>query len=289
MKKLKLPALFVLIVIFLFANSMFAQKMNPEDIIAKHLDSIGTKEKRSAVKNQLILGDVEFTAKGSAVPVNGKIVIFSAGEKSVWGMNLNSNDYPLDRFGYNGKDTRVGYIRPGVRSVLGGFILSYTELLKEGMLGGTLTSAWSLLDTGLRKPKMNYEGTKKVDDKETYVLSYSPKGASDLSVKMYFDAKNYRHIRTEYNRVISARQGSTIDNSAGQGDDRYRLTEDFSDFKKAGDLTLPTVYRVSYDSSSSASIRSAQNSDRHLEWKFTVTDFSYNQKSDENTFDIDAK
>lgn len=289
MKYLNLPALFVLIVIFLSANSMFAQKMNPEDIIAKHLDSIGTKEKRSAVKNQLILGDVEFTAKGSAVPVNGKIIIFSAGEKSVWGMNLNSNDYPLDRFGYNGKDTRVGYIRPGVRSVLGGFILSYTELLREGMMGGTLTSAWSLLDTDLRKPKMSYEGIKKVDDKETYVLSYSPKGASDLSVKMYFDAKNYRHIRTEYNRVISARQGSTIDNSAGQGDDRYRLTEDFSDFKKAGGLTLPTVYRVSYDSSSSASIRSAQNSDRHLEWKFTVTDFSYNQKSDENTFDIDAK
>lgn len=289
MKHFKLPALFVLIVIFLSANSLVAQKMNPEEIIAKHLDSIGVKEKRSAVKNQLIVGDVQFTAIGSAVPVNGKVVIFSAGEKSVWGMNLNSNDYPLDRFGYNGKDTRVGYIRPGVRSTLGGFILNYTELLREGMMGGALTSSWALLDTGLRRPKLSYDGTKKIGDKETYVLSYTPKGSSDLSIKMYFDAKTYQHLRTEYNRVISARQGSTIDNSAGQGDDRFKLVEDFSDFKKAGTLTLPTTYTISYDSTTNASIRSIRNADKHFEWKFTITNFSYNQSLAENTFDIDAK
>jgi hypothetical protein len=275
--------------LLIFTSNSNAQKISPEDIVTKHLDSIGTKEKREAIKNQLVYGDVNFTVRGSAVPVSGKVVIFSAGEKNVWGMNLNSNDYPLDRFGFDGKDTRVGYTRPGVRSILGGFILSYRELLKEGLLGGTLTSSWALLDTDSKKPKLSYEGTKKIDGKEAHVLSYSVRSGSDLNIKMYFDAKNYQHIRTEYSRLISARQGSSIDNSAGQGDDRYRLVEIFSDFKKAGSLILPTKYVLSYDYSSSASIRTSQNAPRYFEWRFDITNFSYDQQMDDAAFNIDAK
>lgn len=289
MSKIHTIKLLSLAFLLIFSINTYAQKMSPEDIVAKHLDSIGTKEKREAVQNQLVYGDVDLTVKGSSVPVTGKVVIFSAGQKSVWGMNLNSNDYPLDRFGFNGKDTRVGYTRPGVRSSLGLFVLSYTELLKEGLLGGTLTSSWALLNTNSRKPKMSYEGTKKVEDKEAHVLSYSVKGGSDLSIRMYFDAKTFQHIRTEYSRVISARQGSDVNTSAGQGDDRYRLTEDFSEFKKAGDLTLPTKYKLSYEYSSSATIRTAQNISRNYEWKFNITNFSYNQQMDDTAFNIDAK
>lgn len=280
-----LPLAFLLVLTVNFS----AQKLAPEEIIAKHLESIGSKEKRAAVKNQLVFGDVDFTIKGSALPVIGKVVIFSAGEKSVWGMNLNSNDYPFDRFGYNGKDTKVGYARPGVRSFLGSFILSYKELLEEGLLGGALTSSWSLLNTETRKPKLSYEGTKKINDKETYVLSYSVKGGSDLDIKMYFDAKNYHHLRTEYSRVISARQGTNINNSAGQGEDRYRITETFSDFKKAGDLTFPTQYLLAYDYSTTGAVRNTGTAARYLEWKFGITNFSYNQPQEENTFDINAK
>lgn len=289
MKYSKFSTLFVLIVIFLSAASMSAQKMNPEDIIARHLDSIGAKEKRSVIKNQLVVGNAEFIAKGSAQPVNGRIVIFSAGEKSLWGMKFNSNDYPLDRYGYDGKNTRAGYIKPGVRSILGGFILSYTELLREGLLGGALTSSWSLLNTESGKARVTFDGTKKIGEKEAYVLSYSLKKGSDLNVKMYFDKQTFQHIRTEYSRIISARQGTNIDNSAGQGADRYELTEDFSDFKKAGDLTLPTKYTISYEYTTSAPIRSAQNAVRQLQWKFDITNFSYNQELNDNTFDIDAK
>ncbi len=289
MFKNRIIELLPLVLLLCLANNLYAQKLAPEEIIAKHLDSIGSREKLTSVKNQLVLGDVELIIKGSSVPVNGKIVIFSAATKNIWGMNLNSNDYPLDRFGYDGKDTRVGFTRPGVRSVLGGFIYSYTELLKEGLLGGTLTSSWALLNTDLRKPKLSYEGTKKIDGREAYVLSYSVKGGSDLDTKMYFDTKTYQHLRTEYNRIISARQGSTVDNSAGQGEDRYRLIEKFSDFKKAGDLTLPTKYNLSYEYSSSAAIRTANNAARYFEWKFNITNFSYNQPADEQAFDIDGK
>lgn len=289
MKYSNLPALFVLTVIFLSASSIFAQKMRAEDIVAKHLDSIGAKEKRSEIKNQTLLGDIQLIVRGTAVTLDGKAVIFSAGEKNLWGLNLNSNDYPTDRFGYNGKETKVAFIKPGTRSILGGFIYSYGELLREGLLGGTLTSSWALLNAETRNPKLSYEGTKKIDDKETYVLSYSPKKGSDLSIRMYFDKDTFQHVRTEYNRVIGARQGTSVDSSAGQGEDRYRLVEDFSDFKKAGNLTLPSVYKISYSYFSSAGTRTKQNANHEIGLTFNLVNYSYNQQIDDSVFEMEAK
>lgn len=289
MKHFKLAILFVLLVVSVCANSVFAQKIKAEDIIAEHLNSIGTAEIRSSIKNQIIFSDVQVAVKGVPGMIGGKAVILSSGEKNFWGMNFNSNAYPQDRFGYNGKETKVGFSTPGARSFLGEFIFLYRELLKEGLLGGTLSSSWALLNTNLKKPKLSYEGTKKIGEKEAHVLSYSPKNGSDLSIKMFFDAKDYQHIRTEYDRVIAARQGPTVDGSAGQGADRFRLIEEFSDFKKAGNLTLPSTYKIFYSYSSNSSIQLKRDANREVEWKFKVTNYSYNQKLDESSFNIDAK
>jgi len=266
-----------------------AQKMTAEEVIAKHLDSIGSQKLRALIKNQFVLADLEVKVKGSAVPMSGKAVILSEGDKSLWGMNLNSNDYPQDRFGFDAKDTKVGFSRPGVRSVLGGFILSYKELLKEGLLGGSLLSSWALLNTDARKAKISYDGTKKIDDKETHVLSYTPKSGSDLSIKMYFDAKTFRHVRTEYIRIISAAQGRTIDSSAAQSSDYYRLTENFSDFQTSSTITIPKTYKIFYSYTNNSAVRTSPGSSKELEWVFSVTNFSTNQELEPNSFNIDAK
>lgn len=279
---------FTLFILLIFGCSSFAQKISPDEIISKHLDSIGTKEKRDSIKNQIMLGDIQFTLKGSSA-VAGRFVIASAGEKNVWGLNFNSNDYPIDRFGYDGKQVQVGFSKPGSRSILGLFIYSYKELLKEGFLGGTLESSWALLNTAAKSPKLSYEGKKKINGIETYVLSYSPKNGSDLDVKMYFDTSNFQHIRTQYNRTIAARQGATVDTSAGQGEDRYQLIEDFSDFKDADGLTLPRTYKISYSFFNGGATQLPGRTNKEAEWKFNITNFSYNQPLDENSFDINAQ
>jgi hypothetical protein len=266
-----------------------AQKMAPDEIVLKHLDSIGTKERRATVKNQLVLADLQFTVKGSARPVVGKAVLLAEGEKNLWGMNTNANDYPQDRFAYNGRETDAGFIRPGVRSTLGGFILAYKELLREGLLGGTLLSSWALLHTETRKPKLAADGTKKIDGQETYALEYAPRNGSDLSIKMYFDAKNFRHLRTEYTRVVSARQGTTVDNSAGQSSNYYRLVEDFSEFQTVNGLTIPKKYKLSYSFTGNGAVQSARESNREMEWTLTVTNLSLNQPLAANSFDINAQ
>lgn len=284
----KLTAL-LLFSIGLSSVTVTAQKMTAEEVLAKHLDSIGSPKVRALIKNQFALAELEVKVKGSATPMVGKAVILSENDKSLWGMNLNSNDYPQDRFGFDGKETKVGYTRPGVRSVIGGFIYSYKELLKEGLLGGSLLSSWALLNYDARKGKISYDGTKKIDDKETHTLSYSPKGGSDLTIKMYFDAKTFRHVRTEYTRVVSAIQGRTVDSSAAQSADYYRLTENFSDFQTSSGITIPKIYKISYSFTNNSPVRSSPNSNKEIDWVFSITNFSTNQELDQNSFNIDAK
>ena len=283
------------VIVSSFNLSVIAKdKLKPEEIVAKNLESIGTKEKRAEIKNQVVLCSLDLTVRGATTPVSGQAVIASSGEKSLWGMNFSSNDYPMDTYSFNGKDTKVGFVKPGVRSVLGEFIYNYKELIREGLLGGTLSTSWALNYTDTKKPKLSYDGEKKIDGKDTYILDYSPKSGSDLSIKMYFDQKTFQHIRTEYNRVISARisttgngQGDTrINASAGQGSDRYHLVEDFSDFQKLNGITIPRAYKLYYSYFSDTVVQSAQKKNSEVEWKFTVTNASFNQALDDNSFEI---
>jgi hypothetical protein len=283
MKHSKISTLFVLAVIFLFANSMFGQKMKAEDVLAKHLDSIGTSEARAATKSQIAVGtaEIKFITR-KTVPVVGRIVIAAAGEKNFWGMNLNSTDYPMEKLSYDGNKAKVGFTRTGGRSVLGGFVLSNNSLIEEGLLGGTLSHSWAMLNMANKKAKLSYDGTKKINGKEAYVLGYSPKSGSDVDIKLFFDKETFRHIRTEYKRVSSAGIGSTPDASSKYSENRITLSEDFSDFKTEGKLTLPHTYRIVYLTTGTS------NGSTEIEYAFNLTEFAFNQNLAANTFDIDA-
>ncbi len=288
MFNIRLTGTLYLAVILTITVNSYAQKMSPEDVIAKHLDSIGTKENRAKIKNQLILADIQLQSRGAPSAFVGKAVIFSASNKNLWGMNLNSVDYPTDRFGFNGKETRVSFIRPGVRSLLGGFVLTYNKLVEESLLGGALSSSWALLKLETKKPKLEFEGAKRIGEKETLVLAYLPKSGSDLSIKLYFDNLTFQHIRTEYRRVTGSKLVS-IDSSASQGSDRYHVIEDFSDFKKMGDLTLPSTYKFYYSFINGATTQKEKNANREIELRFNVKNFSFNQQADDSFFEIKEK
>jgi hypothetical protein len=280
MKFFKLSASFLLLAVF--SLPVFAQKMKPEDVLAKHLESIGTAEVRAAVKSQLAVGDVsvEFISQKN-LTANGRIVMASEGTKNFLGMNLNANDYPLEKFTYDGKKSKVAFVRTGVRSVLGNFILSNDLLLEESLLGGTLSTSWALSNTANNKAKVSFDGTKKIDGKEVYVLGYSPKGGGDIDIKLYFDKETFRHVRTEYKRTSSAAIGRTIDESARQSESRLKVVEDFSDFKAEKGVMLPHSYKLNYSVS-------GQNGTTEIEWKFNLTQFVFNQTLDAKTFDAEA-
>ena len=271
---------FLALFLFVFSLPAFSQKMKPEEILAKHLDSIGTSAARAADKTRIMVGDADVNFVTQKSPsAKGRIVLASAGEKLFWGLSLSSINYPSEKFSFDGNKAKVGYVRTGVRSVLGNFVSSNNVLLEEGLLGGTLSTSWALLNMADKKIKLTSEGTKKIDGKDTYVLGFGAK--SDLDITLYFDKETFRHVRTEYKRTSSAGIGTSPDQSSRFNESRFKITEDFSDFKTENGLTLPHNYRLNYSVT-------GQNGTTEIQWDFVFNEFAFNKNLSDGTFDAEA-
>lgn len=259
-------------------------KMRAEDVIAKHLESIGTEAARSEVRSRVIVGTSRavFKVRNNAGAIEGRSVLASESNKILFGMGFDNPDYIGEKFGFNGKRFTVGYLRPGVRSTLGSFILIHDNVFKEGLMGGTLTSAWPLLNLAERKVRLEYSGTDKIGDQMAHKLRYIPSKGSDLQVSLYFDTKTFRHVRTQYERVVGARfSAGGIDSQASQQPSRYKMIEDFSDFKGEGKLNLPHTYKLVLE------IETKTGTSVHR-WDMSLSQFAFNQEIEEASFNVEA-
>jgi hypothetical protein len=204
----------------------------------------------------------------------------SEGAKSLIGLAFSFPKYPHERLGYDGKTLTAGFIKPGQRSILGNFLLTHTVPFREGLMGGTLSAAWPLANLTARNAKLEYAGLKKIDNQQAHVLRYSPKGGSDFQIKLFFDGETFLHIRSEYERVVSAQMGSNPDSSAGQRESRYRMSETFSEFKEESGLKLPHAYKIQVS-------LDGPNGTREYEWTLNLQEFRFNQKIDPESFNVE--
>ena len=260
------------------------EKLKPEEILAKHLDSIGSAEERALVKTRVILGVSKYVRRGpGGGQTEGRAVLASENEKYMFGMKFAVPGYDVESIGFDGKDLTVGWAAPGVRSLLEILFRNNESTFKHGLLSGTLTSSWPLLNLTDEKAKLKYSGTKKIDGANLHQVKYQPRKGSDMEVSLYFDAETFRHVRTEYTRVNSANIGSGgVDSSAGQTERRYKLVETFGDFRKEGSLTLPHTYAMKLE------ITGGNSREVIDEWTLTLSDFVFNKPIDPKDFVVDT-
>jgi len=267
-------------------STAFAEdKMKAEDVLAKHLESLGPAEARSNAHSRLVSGTARaiFTTRSNNVnSIDGDVVMGSIDRRIVYAMRFPSPNYPAEKFGFDGKKLSVGYLKPGVRSTLGSFVLIHDPVFKEGLMGGTLSATWPLLNLAERGAKLDYAGTTKIDGKLAHKLEYLSKKGSELSVTLYFDATTFQHVRTQYERVVGARLGAGgIDNQTSQRAARYKMIEDFSDFKKEGALNLPHQYKLELH------IETATGNSAH-KWEMNLNQFMFKEGIDEKLFNVEA-
>ncbi len=273
---------FMFVSAVLISTAAAQERMTAEQIIAKHLASIGSDEARRSTKSHLVTGSCRavFRGRGEGL-LEGRAVVASENTRSLLGIEFASPDYPHEKVGFDGERFRVGYTRPGVRSSLGSFLLIHDSVFKEGLFSGTLSSAWPLLDLSTRGAKVEYVGTDEINNSPVYKLRYSARRGSDLQITLYFDAANFRHVRTQYERVVNSRMGSTPEASARQRETRYRMVEDFSGFKKEGKLTLPHQYQLELTIE-------ATNGTVAYRYEFDFNQFSFNQEIPTEFFNAEA-
>lgn len=259
------------------------EKLTVEEVIARHLKSIGAPEDLAAAKTRIVVGTSVFTARSPGSGQNsGLSMLFSEGNKSVVAMSFANPDYPHEKFGYDGENLVISYVKPGTRSTLGDFIFRRTAIFKEGLVGGTLSTAWPLLNWSNDKARLEYGGIKKIDGHDTYVLRYLPRKGSDLKINLYFDAENFQHVRTEYAQTVAPQMGASPDAAKeGQRELHYMLEEQFADFKQEGKLTLPHSYKIKL-------MMEGRSSTYLAEWALVLNRFSFNQPLEASWFDVNS-
>lgn len=271
----------VLGVLFLVnPSSSASEKMTPEELVAKHLESIGPAKARAAVTSRIIAGNslVIFRTPPPG-QATGRAVMASEGAKNLIGMSFPSPIYPREQLGYNGNSFMAAFVTPGVRSSLGSFLMTHSLVFKQGLMGGTLSSAWPLLNLSNHNPHLEYSGIKKIDKRMLHLLKYLPRGGSNLQISLFFNQETFQHVRTEYERVIAA---PTTDRGylSGRGREvRYKMVEEFSDFKPEGGLIQPHTYKIQF-------IADAESGAFLADWEITLIRFTFNERIDPNSFTI---
>ena len=262
------------------SSSSVIEKITPEELVAKHLESIGSSVARNSLKTRVISGTAQVifhTAPvGQAV---GKAVLASEGTKTLLGFSFPTPVYPREHLGFNGNRFMAAFVTPGVRSVLGNFLMANDLVFKQGLMGGTLSSAWPFLDAGGRGAKLEYAGTKKVNDRVLHELKYQPRGGYDLRITLFFDQETFRHLRTEYERVSAAPTANRAYANVEEREIRNKMVEEFSDFKIEVGLTLPHTYKITLSVDAQAGTFLA-------DWMAQLTQFEFNQRIDPNSFSV---
>lgn len=269
--------------LFVFNGStpVSADKIQPEELIAKHLASIGTPEAIAEAKSRLMVGNVnaQFRLTNTRVEIAGPAELASDGNKVLLAMAFNANNYPYEKAAFDGQKVTVGILPTGGRSRLADFLISQEMVVKQGLLGGALSSAWPLYNLDTKNVKLSYSGTDKIDGRQVHKLKYMPRNAGNLITTLYFDTETFHHVRSQYEYTIAARQGSDPTLSVSQRESRFKLIEDFSDFQPTEKLTLPHKYHLGL-------IVETQDKTQTLDWNMTFAQFSFNQPIAAEEFNV---
>ncbi len=248
-----------------------AEKLKVDELLARHLASIGSAEARAAAKNRVSEGSaVAVFRLGGTGELKGLASLVSEGRKARLVMAFGHLQYPGELVTFDGKDLEIGAAQPGARFPLAKFIRDYPGLVSSGLMGGTTSLGWCLLETPLQG-KAEYRGLQRVEDGLLHEMRYRPrKGLSDFQVSLYFEPETFRHVRSVYRLTIAPYMASTPEASSRLRDSYWKMIEEFGEFSPVDGLTLPHSYKLvlSYD---------GQDRSFLADWELSFTRITHNQ------------
>ena len=279
-KKLGLRAVSTIAVVVLCVPVTAQDKrLTIEELIAHHLDSIGSAQARAFPKNRVVSGSVKLVSRvGTASNIDGEAAVASSGAKLRYSMRFTSPQYTGEQLAFDGSKVLTGHLPSGRRSPLSLYLEQQSLPLRDGLLGGSLSTGWAMLRLAQLKPRLDYKGVKKIEGRQLHEVSYRPeKGSTDLKVALFFDATTYQHVRTEYEFKVPARLGSGPNDSARLQEDYYKLVEDFDDFRAVDALMIPRKYRLQLQVQTSSG-------SNVFDWSVAIDQVLHNQALDEQIF-----
>ncbi len=279
------------------------EKITAEDLLHRHLDSVGTAAVRAMAKSHVVEATAVYRILSgvTATQYSGKAVIVSDGDKMQMLLKINAPEYVGERFKSDGRKTSIEATYANkTRSEFGNLLESDDTPIREGLLGGVLTTAWPLFDLETHKGRLQYHGIKKIDGAELHVVSYQPHHRTGFEITLYFEPGTFRHVRTVYEqeRATQISTSPFIDTvappskrdperlngpdarSARNAPTRWVIEEQFSDFKTVDGLTLPAHYDLRYQLQVQGGLT------RTIQWDVVTTRLLNNIPIDARNFQI---
>lgn len=237
-----------------FSPALAADK-KAEDIVTQHLDSIGTAEARVALKSLGVQGTLRFKIiVGGAGETTGNWQHFSEQRKSNFAMKFGGSDWWGERFVFDGDKTYFAAATSShQRSAFGEFVRTHDFIIKDGLLGGELSTNWALQGLALQGPdgnriKLDYLGVKKIDGRDVQAIEYLSKSNGEMTVTLYFDPETYHHVMTIFSVMRGAIRAHHTDTaSAHEQEVHYTIEERFSNFQTDNGITLPRHYDLQFN------------------------------------------
>ena len=276
------------IIVFTFCINSFGQaappqkneKLTAEELLTRHLASIGTPEAIAKIKSRAMAGNGRLTPLRGFVgkTLTGPVQFASVDDNLLFVMMLNSNEYPYEKFAYNGKDITVGKMPSGNRTLLGEFLKSTSNIIKQGIFGGTLSSGWALLNFDSKNSKLEYAGLENFNNRKLHKLKFSSSKTGALKINLYFETDTYRHVLSEYQYTLSPTITSNPTQSSRLKEKRFTLIEQFSDFSNVEGVTLPQTYIFN--------LTNEEDNVTALEWAVKFSQFYFKETLSADLFKV---
>ncbi len=264
-------------------------KITVGEILARHLDGYAQREARAAAKTRASEWAAHYVVKmGGHGMADGRGVLISDRRKLAFGLRFPVSEYPGERFVFDGQKWQTARRTTDQRSGQADMVLDNSEILTEGLFGSVLTTAWPLFDLETRKPTLKYDGLKKIDGVELHRVSYTPKTSNNgMQIFLFFDPKTMQHVKTIY--YLEIQPGTQNLNYTRAADvrytpnSRYKLEEDFSDFKNFQGYSLPTRWKVRYTWEPSS-----RGGETMIDWELAMQRVLTNNEVDPKTFTVEG-
>jgi hypothetical protein len=276
------------IIAFTFCINSFGQaatpqkneKLTAEEVLTKHLASIGTPEAIAKTKSRVMVGNGRLTPLRGFIgkTLTGAVQFASVDDNLLFVMMLNSKEYPYEKVAFNGRDVTVGKMPTGDRSPLGEFLKSASNIIKQGIFGGALSSGWVLLNFDSKNAKLEYAGLENSNNRKLHKLRFSSSKTGTLKINLYFETDTYRHVLSEYQYTTSLSITSDPTQSSRQKEKRFTLIEQFSDFSNVEGVTLPQTYILN--------LTNEEDNVTALEWAVKFSQFYFKETLSADLFKV---
>lgn len=226
------------LLLLLTATNTFAfddkETLTAEQIIEKYIAAMGGKETLAKFKTRVATGTVK---KDGDAPANFGIMSEAPNRVSMY--------YQFEKFDwriiYNGSDS---YFRPVLAaSAFKQFAPvadKYSDMAKSGFLFNDISLYNVLNSDNLSNFTLKAKGTKKINNRETFVVEAKPKKGD--TIKLFFDKETFMWVRTEFGEIrLSKPPGGFTNAIVNRSDEDIAVNFYFevSDFKEVDGIKLP--------------------------------------------------